>query len=65
MDQKLRKFDKNNQNLGSIVDDLRTKQDLMDKLISNSRRKIRTQNTYIQNFKSDIYKTSRHIDDFE
>lgn len=65
MDQKLRKFDKNNQNLGSIVDDLRTKQEQMNALISLSRAKIRIQSTYIQNFKSDIYKTSRHIDDHE
>ena len=65
MDHQLKKFDKMNQNLGSMVDDLRTKQDQMNGLISLSRAKIRIQNTYIQNFKSDIYKTSRHIDDHE
>lgn len=65
MDQMLKKFDKLNQNLGSCVDDLRTKQDTMNHLISKSRAKIRIQSTYIQNFKSDIYKTSRHIDDHE
>lgn len=37
----------------------------MNKLIWNAKNKIRLHYTYINNFKSAIYKTSRHIDDHE
>jgi len=55
MDQDLRSFNKVNSNLGFLVDDLRTKQAQMQKLITNGRESLRQNNNYIQDYKTRVY----------
>lgn len=65
LDKKLKRFNNLNSNLGYIVDDLRTRQEKMQELIKKNRGLIRSNNTYIQNFKNDVYKVVQYIDDFD
>lgn len=55
-DQKLKKFNYTNSHLGTIVDDLRVRQEKMQELIKKHRNLIRSNETYILNFKNDVYK---------
>lgn len=55
MDNELKKFNIVNSQLGFTVNDLRTRQEEMLELIKTSRRRIRKNEIYIQNFKSAVY----------
>lgn len=64
MDTNLKHFNKVNANLGIIVDDLRDKQERMQKQIKDNRTKIRKNDILIKSFKDDVYETVQKIDDF-
>ncbi len=49
--------------MGIIVDDLRVKQDKMQKLIIKNRTTIRKHDILIKSFKDDVYETVQYIDD--
>lgn len=63
MDTSLKYFNKVNANLGIIVDDLRAKQDKMQKLIKKNRTMIRKNDILIKSFKDDVYESVQYIDD--
>jgi cilia- and flagella-associated protein 57 len=63
MDTSLKYFNKVNANLGIIVDDLRAKQDKMQKLIIKNRTAIRKNDILIKSFKDDVYESVQYIDD--
>jgi hypothetical protein len=63
MDGRLKYFNKVNANLGIIVDDLRAKQDKMQKLIIKNRTAIRKNDILIKSFKDDVYESVQYIDD--
>ena len=65
MDNSLRKFNIVNSQLGFMVNDLRTKQEEMSKLIKASSAKIRKNDIYIQGFKNAVYWVVQFIDDIE
>lgn len=64
MDINLKHFNKVNANLGIIVDDLRDKQEKMQKLIKDNRTKIRKNDILIKSFKDDVYESVQNIDYF-
>ena len=51
--------------LGFTVDDNRTRQDQMQKLIKSSRATIRRNEIYIRSYKNAVYWVAQHIDDYE
>jgi len=60
MDNELKRFNKTNANLGYIVDELRTKQDEIQQLISKYKTKIR-KNKFLQNSQMvDVYEVLQH-----
>ena len=63
MDTNLKYFNKVNANLGIIVDDLRGKQEKMQKLIKKNRTMIRNNDILIKWFKDDVYESVQYIDD--
>lgn len=63
MDTSLKFFNKVNANLGIVVDDLRAKQDKMQKDIITNRTKIRKNDILIKSFKDDVYESVQYIDD--
>jgi hypothetical protein len=65
MDKNLRHYNKINANLGMIVDDLRKRQDEMDKLIRKSRQKIGVNDSDIRDYKNRVYWVVQYIDDFD
>jgi hypothetical protein len=54
-----------NAGLGFIVDDNRTRQDHMQKMIKNSRAQIRRNEIYIRSYRNAVYWVAQHIDDYE
>jgi septal ring factor EnvC (AmiA/AmiB activator) len=64
MDINLKHFNKVNANLGIIVDDLRDKQEKMQKQIKDNRTKIRKNDILIKSFKDDVYESVQNIDYF-
>ena len=64
MDINLKHFNKVNANLGIIVDDLREKQEKMQKQIKDNRTKIRKNDILIKSFKDDVYESVQNIDHF-
>ena len=64
MDINLKHFNKVNANLGIIVDDLRDKQEKMQKQIKDNRTKIRKNDILIKSFKDDAYESVQSIDYF-
>jgi hypothetical protein len=64
MDINLKHFNKVNANLGIIVDDLRDKQEKMQKQIKDNRTKIRKNDILIKSFKDDVYEAVQNIDYF-
>jgi cilia- and flagella-associated protein 57 len=63
MDSSLKFFNKVNANLGIVVDDLRGKQEKMQKLIKKNRTMIRNNDILIKSFKDDVYESVQYIDD--
>ena len=60
MDNELKRFNKTNANLGYIVDELRTKQNEIQQLISKYKTKIR-KNKFLQNSQMvDVYEVLQH-----
>ena len=65
MDKNLKHYNKISANLGYIVDDLRTRQEHMQELIKKNRSKIRSNDIFINQFKTAVYRVVQFIDDFE
>jgi chromosome segregation ATPase len=65
MDKNLKHYNKINANLGYIVDDLRTRQEHMQELIKENRRKIRKHDNEIKVYKNSVYHVVQFIDDYE
>lgn len=65
MDKNLKHYCKINANLGFIVEDLRLRQEQMQKLIKLSGGKIRSNNNEITGYKNRVYWTAQYIDDFD
>lgn len=55
LDSKLKNFNQLNSGLGLTVDDNRTRQDQMQKTITNSRAQIRRNDTYTKSYRNAVY----------
>ena len=65
MDRALKKYNTTNASLGFVVDDLRSRQMQMQKIINKNRDKIRQNDTYIQGFKNAVYYVVQYIDNYD
>lgn len=65
MDKNLKHYCKINANLGFIVEDLRLRQEEMQKLIKISGTKIRKNDNEIKEYKNRVYWVVQYIDDFD
>ena len=65
MYKSLRQYNQTNANLGYVVDDLRIRQHVQQKLIMTTRAKIRTNEIYIRTFKNAVYWVVEGINDYE
>ena len=55
MDKRLKRYNSVNASLGFMVEDLRLRQNIIQKAIETNRDIIRNNDTYINNFKNAIY----------
>ncbi len=65
LDAKLKHYNQVSAGLGFTVDDNRTRQDQIQKLIKSSRATIRRNEIYIRSYKNAVYWVAQHIDDYE
>ena len=65
MRQELRHFDRVNQNLALIVDDLRMRQEGLTNEVKNLRTKLDEQQSFKKKFKDDVFECLHHITDFK
>ena len=65
MDQKLKKYNSVNAQLGFMVEDLRVRSVAIQKLIEKNREIIRNNETYIRSFKNAVYQVVQYIDDHQ
>lgn len=65
MRQELKHFNRVNQNLALIVDDLRMRQEGLTNDVQNLRQNLDEQENYKKKFKDDVYEVLHHITDFK
>lgn len=63
MDRRLRKYNSVNASLGFMVEDLRVRQGLIQKIIEKNRNIYRNNETIINNFKNAVYQVVQYMDD--
>jgi chromosome segregation ATPase len=64
-DIELQQFNSLNANLGFLVEDLRFKQENMQRAIREANSQIRKNESYIRSFKNAVYWVAQNIDDYE
>ena len=65
MRQELKHFNRVNQNLALIVDDLRMRQEGLTNEVQNLRQQLDEQESYKKKFKDDVFECLHHITDFK
>lgn len=65
MQQELKHFNRVNQNLALIVDDLRMRQEGLSNEMQKLKHQLDEQEGYKKKFKDDVFETLHHIDDFK
>ena len=65
MRQELKHFNRVNQNLALIVDDLRMRQEGLTNEVTNLRLQLEEQESYMKKFKDDVFECLHHIADFK
>lgn len=65
MQQELKHFNRVNQNLGLIVDDLRMRQEGLQNEVKKQRTDLEGQETYKKKFKDDVYECMQYINEYK
>ena len=65
MRQELKHFNRVNQNLALIVDDLRMRQEGLTNEVQKQRKTLDEQENYIKKYKDDVYECLQHLADFK
>lgn len=65
MRQELKHFNRVNQNLALIVDDLRMRQEGLTNEVQDLRTKLDEQEAYKKKFRDDVYETLHHTADYK